>query len=181
MPSRTQKFFNIGKALERLERVGALGFCSAAASTVPWDIVDGDVETTLHLLWSIIDRFTLPSLLDREALARETEDVISATDKWRPAGLIVDRSKLLPPLKMPNVAGLRESWGGGNDSDGNKSVGGRETSNRELLSALLAWCQAVCHGFCVPVNSFTTSFADGRALCLLVHYYHPWVSERATT
>ncbi|CAM9092397.1 unnamed protein product, partial [Ascophyllum nodosum] len=25
------------------------------------------------------------------------------------------------------------------------------------------------------VNDFTTSFADGRALCLLVHYYHPWM------
>ncbi|CAN0308193.1 unnamed protein product, partial [Scytosiphon promiscuus] len=45
----------------------------------------------------------------------------------------------------------------------------------ELLAALLAWCQAVCHGYGVPVQNFTTSFADGRALCLLLHYYYPWV------
>ncbi|CAN0292102.1 unnamed protein product, partial [Scytosiphon promiscuus] len=48
----------------------------------------------------------------------------------------------------------------------------------ELLAALLAWCQAVCHGYGVPVRNFTTSFADGRALCLLVHHYYPRV--RAT-
>ncbi|CAM9960370.1 unnamed protein product, partial [Chrysoparadoxa australica] len=38
---------------------------------------------------------------------------------------------------------------------------------------LLQWCQAICHSHGVPVRNFTTSFADGRALCLLVHYYHP--------
>ncbi|CAN0404166.1 unnamed protein product, partial [Scytosiphon promiscuus] len=45
----------------------------------------------------------------------------------------------------------------------------------ELLAALLAWCQAVCHGYGVPVQNFTTSFADGRALCLLLHHYYPWM------
>lgn len=141
-----------------------LGVCTAVAPTVPWDIVDGNREATLHLLWSIIARFSLPALLDREALASEAEAVISATGKWRRAGLTVAYPEL-PPLKVPDVAALRKSW---SDSSG----GGT------LISALLAWCQAVCHGYCVPVVNFTTSFADGRALCLLVHYYHPWVSER---
>jgi Calponin homology (CH) domain len=43
----------------------------------------------------------------------------------------------------------------------------------DLQGALAAWSQAVCHGYGVPVRNFTTSFADGRALCILVHHYHP--------
>ena len=170
-----QKVFNTGKALERLECEDALGVCTAVAPSVAQNIVDGNREATLRLLWSIIARFSLPVLLDREAFASEAEAVISATGKWRRADLTVAYPEL-PPLKMPDVAALRESWS--DSSGGVTSDQMREKKTQELLSALLAWCQAVCHGYCVPVNNFTTSFADGRALCLLVHYYHPWVSER---
>ena len=172
--SRGQKNFNMGKVLQRLERDGAMIASTAAAPITPQDIVDGDREATLRLLWCIIARYSLSSLLDREALVREAEAVVSSADKWRRAHLSARWE--FRSLKMRKVAALGESWGGGG---GGESGEGRETSNRELLSALLAWCQAVCHGYGVPVNNFTTSFADGRALCLLVHYYHPWVSERA--
>ncbi|CAN0397677.1 unnamed protein product, partial [Ascophyllum nodosum] len=55
-----QKVFNTGKALERLECEDALGGCTAVAPSVTWDIVDGNREATLRLLWSIIARFSLP-------------------------------------------------------------------------------------------------------------------------
>lgn len=94
-----------------------------------------------------------------------------------------------PPLEMPDVDAMCNSWGSqereregeekGKDSSGGS--GGRKagaTGDRELLEALLVWCQAVCHGYGVAVRNFTTSFADGRALCLLLHYYHPRVRDR---
>ncbi|CAM9090689.1 unnamed protein product [Ascophyllum nodosum] len=123
--SRLQKVFNTGKALKRLECEDALGVCTAVAPSVAWNIVDGNREATLRLLWSIIARFSLPVLLDREALVSEAEAVISATGKWRRAGLTVAYPEL-PTLKMPDVAALRESW---SDSSG----GGTSDQRRERV------------------------------------------------
>lgn len=89
-----------------------------------------------------------------------------------------------PPLELPDVSALRQGWADkkeGEERDGSSSGGGRGAGgDEELLSALLVWCQAVCHGYGVPVRNFTTSFADGRALCLLLHYYHPRVRRDNT-
>lgn len=43
----------------------------------------------------------------------------------------------------------------------------------ELHSLLLRWCHAVCSTLGTAVRNLTTDFADGRAICLLIHYYHP--------
>ena len=128
-------------------------------------IVDGDHPATCHLLWSLIAHYSLSVLLDREALATEAERAISSTEKWRRAGLLGMRGTEPTILDPPDIVALRNSWG-------------VQTSDGDLISALLAWCQAVCHSFGVPVTNFSSSFADGRALCVLVHYYLPWVSER---
>lgn len=42
-----------------------------------------------------------------------------------------------------------------------------------LTYSLLKWCNAISSPYGVPVHNFTTCLADGRALCYLVHYYHP--------
>ena len=75
----------MSKTLERLESDGAMIASTAAASTTPQDIVDGDREATLRLLRCIIARYSLSCLLDREAVVREAEAVVSAADKWRRA------------------------------------------------------------------------------------------------
>ena len=243
--------FNTKKALERLEREAGpitLGNVNGnahptgtGAAITPKDIVDGDRHATLRLLWFIITRYSLSALLDRDALTREAEGVVTAARKWRRAGFSPARPERAmrrvaaaaataavaaadggngsfggveaevmspgspaspvsppsggravageehPPLELPDVATMREGWAdmkeeGGGDGDGDGGGSGGSGSGRgdeELLSALLVWCQAVCHGYGVPVRNFTTSFADGRALCLLLHYYHPRVSEGA--
>ena len=38
---------------------------------------------------------------------------------------------------------------------------------------MLRWANIVCQRYGVPVDNFSTSFSDGRALCLLVHHYLP--------
>ena len=42
-----------------------------------------------------------------------------------------------------------------------------------LKTALLRWCDVIASQYGVSVHDLTSCLADGRALCLLVHYYHP--------
>nr|KAG5712070.1 hypothetical protein BaRGS_020796 [Batillaria attramentaria] len=42
-----------------------------------------------------------------------------------------------------------------------------------MLQLLLKWSRLVCLHYGVRVENFTVSFSDGRALCCLVHHYHP--------
>lgn len=260
-----QKVFNTNVALSKLARDGVTA-ASAASPVTAKEVVDGDRDATLRLLWAIIARYSLSALLDREALAREAEGVVNAARKWRHAGSSPKRPARRdsnasgdgggvrseeavwmgvvvtgggggvgcgrrgdgvrsspfpamgravagsehPPLEMPDVGAMVASWKvqresvgddarcggrggggslkrGGRERGGKRSGGGRgrgkaggraRTGDEELLQALLVWCQAVCHGYGVPVRNFTTSFADGRALCLLLHYYHPRVRLR---
>jgi Calponin homology (CH) domain/CAMSAP CH domain len=43
----------------------------------------------------------------------------------------------------------------------------------ELPTLLLQWCNVICRHFGHPVTDWSHSFADGKAVCLLIHYYHP--------
>ena len=38
---------------------------------------------------------------------------------------------------------------------------------------MVRWANAVCSQFGCPITDLTVSFADGKAVCLLIHYYHP--------
>jgi len=46
-----------------------------------------------------------------------------------------------------------------------------------LCDLLLVWCQAVCSCYNYTVFNFSASFADGIALCLLIHFYHPGIVD----
>ncbi|KAK9868342.1 hypothetical protein WJX84_010700 [Apatococcus fuscideae] len=43
------------------------------------------------------------------------------------------------------------------------------------LQALLAWAAVICAKHGLSVTDFSSSFASGRASCLLVHHYLPWL------
>jgi hypothetical protein len=43
----------------------------------------------------------------------------------------------------------------------------------ELADALVLWCDAIASRYGVAVFDLTNCLSDGRALCLLIHYYHP--------
>jgi hypothetical protein len=55
-----------------------------------------------------------------------------------------------------------------------------DTESALLTSSLLKWCDAIAGTYGVPVHNLTTSLADGRALCLLIHYYHPSILPTRT-
>ena len=44
-----------------------------------------------------------------------------------------------------------------------------------LTNAILKWSDAIAGQYGVSVHNLTTCLADGRALCLLIHYYHPTI------
>jgi abnormal spindle-like microcephaly-associated protein len=46
-------------------------------------------------------------------------------------------------------------------------------SCHDICDLLLHWCQAVCSCYGHKVDNFSSSFANGKTLCLLIHYYHP--------
>lgn len=50
----------------------------------------------------------------------------------------------------------------------------------EVFSLLFAWCQRICSRYNYSVTNFSSSFSDGKALCYLIHYYHPEILQLDT-
>ncbi|RLN26213.1 hypothetical protein BBJ28_00009203, partial [Nothophytophthora sp. Chile5] len=115
------------------------------------DIVNGHREKTLALLWKLISCFQLQSLVDAETMRREIANVVKRMS-FR-AKEFFD----LQQRKAPLV----------------------HADEHECYGLLLEWCRAVCANYTVDVSDFSVSFADGKALCYLLHYYHPMLLTKA--
>lgn len=147
--SRLQKLYNVGYVLDTLRKDGVTG----VDDIVPHHIVDGHREMVLKLMWSVLAHFCLRSLLNVELIQQEILSVIRANATRRPQwklGLETTMPDTVAPQNMADI--------------------GQEEFFRSLL---LRWCNAVCCCFGRTVSDYTTSFADGTVLCLLIHYYHP--------
>ena len=149
--SRLQKMHNVGVALTKLKDFGIM---------VPKDlnahhIVDAHREMVLKLMWSVIAHVCMNKLLDEGhvEIEIEIENVLRSGQARRNMEGIKSRSSSprLSPDKSIAVSSPEES----------------------LKSLLFRWCKAVCSNFGLKLQDFTNSFADGKALCYLVHYYHP--------
>lgn len=147
--SRLQKLYNVGYVLDTLRKDGVTG----AGDIVPHHIVDGHREMVLKLMWSVLAHFGLRSLLNAELIQQEILSVIRANASRRPRWKLGLETATPDTVTPQNLADI-----------------GQEAFFRSLL---LRWCNAVCSCFGRTVSDFTTSFADGTVLCLLIHYYHP--------
>ncbi|KAL5489025.1 hypothetical protein EMCRGX_G018068 [Ephydatia muelleri] len=107
-------------------------------------IVEGHKEKTLTLLWSIIFHFKVKLLLSEEDLKEEIDHLEKQKRVYGICNRSTDELALEPNMFF-----------------------------EPTLSLLLQWCKAVCVLYGVPVNNFNSSFSDGRALCYLIHHYHP--------
>jgi abnormal spindle-like microcephaly-associated protein len=143
---------NVGLALSALRAAGvpldAVPTGRGLAALKPDDIVDGDRDRTLALLWAAARALQLPRLLRAGTLKAEVARVVARGRR----------------------GGRRRLPGGGGAAGGPAKV---EVPlavymNDELASLLLEWAQAVCAQWGVGVGNFTTAFGDGRVLCLLV-------------
>ena len=141
--SRLQKFHNINSVLNYLKEFGL---------SIPTDIsahhvVDGHRERVLKLMWSVIAHCCLKDLLSTSCVEEEIERILTLGKRAR--------------FVSPSLRGKIEAC---NDEPYDPEA---------FKSLLLRWADAVCRFFGVHVKDLTSSFADGRAVCYLIHYYHP--------
>ena len=54
------------------------------------------------------------------------------------------------------------------------------TSLPPVALLLKDWVRCVCARDLIPVYDFSSSFADGRALCTLVNFYHPELLSKSS-
>lgn len=151
--SRLQKLHNVKVALIRLKDFGIL----IPEDVIAHHIVDGHREMNLKLIWAVIAHCCLSKLLDNNMVEEEIGNVLRSNHSRRRVhgrtAEILDQDVVEP--MSPNHA-----------------------PEDRMKSLLLRWCRAVCSSFGVDVSDFSDSFADGRAICLLIHYYHPSVIKR---
>jgi len=157
--SRLQKLHNTEVALSALVDAGVPNLDNITTH----HIVDGHRPRVLKLLWSTIAHFKLPSLLDLDLLRQEIANVTRA-----------NRSRRV--LSMRYIGNQQVERDEAEIEEARPVADGAEAKVGGLL---LAWCQAVCSCFGLPVKNFTSSFADGKVLCLLIHYYHPGMLKRS--
>uniref|UniRef100_K3WS99 Calponin-homology (CH) domain-containing protein n=1 Tax=Globisporangium ultimum (strain ATCC 200006 / CBS 805.95 / DAOM BR144) TaxID=431595 RepID=K3WS99_GLOUD len=118
------------------------------------EIVDGHREKTLALCWKLISCFQLQSLVDVDAV-RDEIDYIQNRMSFR-ATEFLERQQKNSPLQ-----GLSA-----------------EATEDQVYGLLLEWCRVVCANYFLEVKDFTSSFADGKVLCYLLHYYHPMLLSK---
>jgi abnormal spindle-like microcephaly-associated protein len=146
------QLYNTGLALQALQEAAvpldALPTSRGLVVLKPEDLVDGDRERTLAVLWAIARTLQLPHLLKLTTLKAELQRVL--------ASLRRHQSKAGPEA----AAKMRRQQ--------QRAAPLAVYLNDEMVSLLMQWVQAVCSHFDTVVQNFTTCFADGRVLCLLV-------------
>ncbi|KAG7357611.1 IQ calmodulin-binding motif-containing protein [Nitzschia inconspicua] len=150
--SRRRKIFNVELALSKFRDHGVVipDFINAH------HIVDSNRQMVLALIWYIISHCCITKLLKKEMVEQEIQDVIRSSEA---RSRVACRSGLLANNTTPQyLESLEEP---------------NSSSEHVLKKLLLRWSQAVCGSFGLQICDWTTSFADGRAFCLLIHYYHP--------
>ncbi|KAF2000436.1 calmodulin-binding protein-like protein Sha1 [Amniculicola lignicola CBS 123094] len=145
---RAQKLYNVQIALAALTGVRKIPI-QAVGGTKPEDIVDGHREKTLSLLWTLVGKCGLGSLVDWVRIVKETE-------RFREAWY-----------------GKRDEYEQGDlDSDDDEATAeldGLEYHKRLLVS----WSRSIARLHGIRVSNLTTSFSDQRVLEAIVDTYLP--------
>ena len=142
--SRLQKIHNVGTALAALRKSGV----GLSEDIAPHQIVDGNRSMVLKLMWTIIAHYCFPAVLDFDKVE---EEIIRLRRQ------LFAKQIMTTGVPSAEVSATMES---SQIDDRGKDV-------------LLRWCQSVCVLFDIKISDFSLSFADGRALATIVHYYHP--------
>lgn len=135
---RVQKVHNVQVALSAL--MGVQGYDSGMVTAE--DVVDGHRERTMNLLWTLVSRWGLATLVDWTELKRDIR-------------YFKDRT-------IPGYSS-RESTGG------NSPLEYQDLEQREVL--LQKWASAICHLAGLQVSNLTSSFADSKAYEAIVDAY----------
>lgn len=145
---RPQKVYNVQVALAALE--GVQGIPGQIVSGIrAEDIVDGHRERTLSLLWSLVGKCGLGTLVDWTQIVKETERF---REQW-----------------YSNRDNYEERDLDSDSDDATAELTGMEYHKRLLYS----WSRSIARLHGLRVANLTTSFADPKVLEVIVDTYLP--------
>ena len=150
--SRLQKLHNVNVVLKRLRTVGV-----PVSNIAAHHLVDSHRERVLKLMWSIVAHCCLKDLVQVDRIEAEIEKI----------RLLGKRARFAPTSPITGSSAKKELLA---TSD--------PYSEQIFKSLLVRWAKVVCSQFGLAVRDLTMSFADGRAVCYLIHYYHPNLLRR---
>ena len=156
--SRLQKVHNVDLALTALRQGGA----EIRKEIIAKDLVDGHREKTLEILWAIIFGYQLAAILNLDNIREEIEHLKRSLAAKARLGDADARAGSLWLQELACRSPMQSALAG------------------ERLELLLDWVRLVLVHHGVRIENWTTSWCDGRALCLLVHHYQPDILDRYT-
>ena len=160
--SRLQKLHNVGITVKYVKDTGI----DESANTKT--IVDGDRDKTLVLLWRIMYHFDLQKLINADVIENEVK-AIRQNEEWRRSEYLGDDVDQLAVSVNKDPSNISKCP----SNESTLSIESKDPKSDALIKNLINWCSAITEQYEVPVYNLTSCLADGRALCLLIHYYHP--------
>ena len=147
--ARTQKVYNLQIALSALRGISGIGQIAEGLSAD--DITDGHREKTVRLLWGLVGKWGLDSLVDFEELAKEIRRL--------------GRSRELNHAMANDDFDLDE-----------EDEGSLEGFERQMF-LLKKWARTIASRHGLQVHNLTTSFADGKIFGRIVDEYQPYIIQ----
>ena len=147
--ARAQKVYNLQIALSALR--GIRGVYQIAEGLSADDITDGHREKTVRLLWGLVGKWGLNSLVDFEELTKEIRRL--------------GRSRDLNQVMINDDSDV--------DDEDERSLEGFE--RQTFLLKKWAGIVACRHG--LQVHNLTTSFADGKVFGKILDEYQPYITQ----
>ena len=143
---RPQKVYNVQVALSALEGVGGVPSQAAGAISAT-EVIDGHREKTLSLLWSLVGKHGLGSLVDWPRIVKETERF---RKQWYTGRNKFEEDEL--------------------DSDSESDAPERDGLEQHS-SLLLGWARAIARLHGLRIANLSSSFADPKVLECIVDAY----------
>ena len=147
--ARAQKVYNLQIALSALRGIRGIGQIAEGLSAD--DIVDGHREKTVRLLWGLVGKWGLDSLVDFQELTKEIRRL--------------GRSKELHQARINDDSDI--------DEEDERSLEGFE---RQMI-LLKKWAGIIACRHNLQVHNLTTSFADGKVFGKIVDEYQPYITQ----
>ena len=147
--ARPQKIYNLQIALSALRGISGIGQIAEGLSAD--DITDGHREKTVRLLWGLVGKWGLDSLVEFEELAKEIRRL--------------GRSMELNHAMAKDDSDLEE------DNEGRLEGFGRQ------MFLLKKWAGTIACRHGLQVHNLTTSFADGKIFGKIVDEYQPYIIQ----
>ena len=147
--TRAQKVYNLQIALSALRGIRGIGQIAEGLSAD--DIIDGHREKTVRLLWGLVGKWGLDSLVDFEELTKEIRRL--------------GRSRELHQARINDDSDI--------DEEDERSHEGFD----KQMFLLKKWAGIIACRHNLQVHNLTTSFADGKVFGKIVDEYQPYITQ----